>query len=83
VLQAHQQRVVDELTSLYEKLDKLDAFIGTDVFNKLHKAEQRRLSRQSMLMSLYVDVLCERVQAFPESNGTNVNPEYLKKLIRR
>lgn len=63
-LQPHQQRVVDEKAELDEKLGKLRAFFGTDIFANLEDAEMDRLQRQADHMSAYSGVLGERIAAF-------------------
>ncbi len=60
----HQQRVVTEKEELDEKLTKLKAFFGTEIFAGLDDAEMERLQRQAGHMSAYSDVLGERIAAF-------------------
>ena len=60
----HQQRVVDEKTELDEKLTKLKAFFGTDIFKGVNEAEQARLQKQADIMQSYSDILGERIEAF-------------------
>lgn len=64
-MQPHQQRVVDERTELDEKLAKLKAFIGGEVFNNLDQAEKERLDQQAAVMAEYSRILGERIAAFP------------------
>lgn len=63
-MQPHQQRVVDEKTSLDEKIQKLAAFIDTDTFDGLPDDEQDRLERQMVVMNEYSEILGERIAAF-------------------
>jgi hypothetical protein len=63
-LQPHQQRVVDEKTELSAKLTKLEDFLGSTIYTSLPVAEQARLTRQGLIMSLYEQVLNERISAF-------------------
>lgn len=63
-MQPHQERVVAERAELDEKRAKLTAFIDGEVFDALDAAEQDRLRRQQDAMSVYSDVLRERIAAF-------------------
>ncbi len=61
----HQQRVVDEKTSLDEKLDKLTSFMFDNVvFKSLPADEQLRLRRQLDVMKEYSSILAARIEAF-------------------
>ena len=63
-MEAFQTRVVEEKASLDEKIEKLDAFIGTERFCALPEAEQARMVRQLAVMREYSGVLGERIAAF-------------------
>lgn len=63
-LEPHQQRVVAERSELDEKRSKLTAFIGGEIYRKLDPVEQSRLNRQLESMTLYSNVLGERIAAF-------------------
>jgi hypothetical protein len=58
------ERVVAEKRELDGRLEKLDAFIGTDKYRSLHDVEKERLCRQAGLMRDYSGVLGERIAAF-------------------
>lgn len=61
----HQQRVVDEKSELDDKITKLKAFICENpLFSKLDGAEQARLTQQHGVMSVYSNILGERIAAF-------------------
>ena len=61
----HQQRVIDERRDLTEKLHKLILFFDTPIFrNDLEEAERVRLREQKMFMTIYRDILTERINAF-------------------
>ena len=62
--QPHQQRVVDEKTELDAKLDKLVAFFEMPMFKTIQIEEQMRLAKQCEYMSLYSQVLGDRIDAF-------------------
>jgi hypothetical protein len=63
-LPPHQQRVFAEKEELDDKLTKLKAFFGTEIFAGLDDAEMDRLQRQADHMGAYSDVLGERIAAF-------------------
>lgn len=64
-LAPHQQRVVDEKFDLDERRHKLHTFmLGNPVFKALDEDEQDRMKRQYNAMTLYSDVLGERIAAF-------------------
>lgn len=60
----HQQRVVDELAELSDKLTKLEAFADTPLFASLAEAERGRLMAQHGAMFAYSTILGERIAAF-------------------
>jgi histone acetyltransferase (RNA polymerase elongator complex component) len=60
----HQQRVVQELSELSDKLAKLKTFTTGTTFSSLAADEQERLKRQLGHMEGYVTVLVERIAAF-------------------
>lgn len=62
----HQQRVVDEMNELDEKLGKLASFLATPIFIGLQADEQKRLIRQHGVMLEYSAILSERIAAFPK-----------------
>lgn len=64
-LQPHQQRVAVEKLELDDKLQKLSSFIqDSPVFKTLPLDERGRLSRQHNAMTVYSNVLAERIAAF-------------------
>jgi hypothetical protein len=63
-MKPHQERVVTERNELDEKRDKLITFIGGDIYRTLDKVEQSRLNRQLEAMTLYSNILGERIAAF-------------------
>lgn len=63
-MQPHQERVVTEKTELDTKRQKLTAFIGGDTYRTLGSVEQSRLNRQLEAMTLYSNILGERIAAF-------------------
>lgn len=71
-MQPHQQRVVDERDDLADKLTKLNSFIGKDMFNSLPAEERIRLARQATVMKDYLDILNDRINAFPPPTLTIV-----------
>jgi len=65
-MKPHEQRVVDERSALADKEEKLGAFLYGIVFNSLPQEERMRLVRQRTYMALYLNVLDERIAAFPK-----------------
>lgn len=63
-LQPHQQRVVTEKSELDDKRQKLATFIGNEMYRTLGPMEQSRLNRQLEAMTLYANILGERIEAF-------------------
>lgn len=61
---AYQQRVIDEKMELDSKLEKLNAFFATEIFNRLLDEEKDRMRRQAMAMLAYSGILDERIKAF-------------------
>ena len=56
----------DTVAKIFDKLDKLKAFIETSpVFKNLHADERGRLSRQFDVMAEYSNILSQRIAAFP------------------
>lgn len=60
----HQMRVVEERNELSARLERLRSFICTATFAGLPQDERSRLSRQSVYMGAYLDILNERIAAF-------------------
>lgn len=64
-LAPHQQRVADELAQLEQRISDLCRFIASSsIFPSLPAAEQSRLRRQLMAMTLYAGILSDRIEAF-------------------
>lgn len=71
-LAPHQQRVVDERIETSGRLERLVAFIGTDMFAGLDVAEKSRMRRQAAVMTELVEILGARVAAFDD--GVEASP---------
>lgn len=63
-LSPFQERVAEEVRELRTKLDKLNQFAQTEMFNQLPEEAKARLQRQRGIMSAYADVLDERIANF-------------------
>ena len=63
-LQPHQQRVVTEKAELDEKLNALQKFWKSPIFDGLPVEEKQRLLKQGGLMMGYSAVLGDRIAAF-------------------
>ena len=65
-MEAYQQRVAEERNQLIARRDKLNTFLSDDVFKTLDDSEQKRMIVQCGLMNAYVDILDQRIAAFPQ-----------------
>ena len=63
-MQPHQERVVTEKNELDDKRQQLTAFIGGELYRTLDAVDQSRLNRQLEAMTLYANILGERIGAF-------------------
>ena len=62
---SHQQRVINELAELRERLADLDAFIlDNSLFQKLSDADRQMLERQSKAMAELTEILATRIERF-------------------
>lgn len=66
-MQPHQERVVNEKRELDEKLEKLIAFFGGDVFNGLLPEDQDLMKGQATYMKQYSEILGMRIARFTRS----------------
>lgn len=63
----YQQRIVDERSELFAKLQALRKFIDSNLFETLDRREQHRLVCQEHVMMQYSDILQSRIYAFPKA----------------
>ncbi len=63
-MKEYQQRVIEEKEQLDYKIQKLDEFFLTAIYQALPFEEQDRMRRQIFLMRGYSSVLGERIAAF-------------------
>ena len=63
-MKPHQQRVVDEKTSLDEKISKLISFMESDASSVLSLSEEDDLDEQLEYMDKYSEVLERRISKF-------------------
>ncbi len=63
-----QQRVLEERDQLAKRLEKLAAFVDLAAFLAIGPREKMRLIRQKHIMTLYLQVLEERICAFGETH---------------
>jgi len=64
-MQEFQQRVVDEKAALDDKIGKLEAFTTSATpYRDLPVDEQKRLTRQRVVMQEYSNILGERIANF-------------------
>ena len=68
LLQPHQVRVLNEAEELSEKITALDTFINKplseSVFKKLSDGAKQRLREQLKIMTIYKEILRDRLGAF-------------------
>lgn len=62
----YQKRVIEEKAELDTKRQKLTFFIGTEEWRRLDEQEKSRMNRQLEAMTLYSNILGERIAAFPQ-----------------
>ena len=60
----HEQRVVDEKTELDSKLEKLKAFLKTDIALGLPFDDRCLLVKQATVMTAYSGILGKRIERF-------------------
>ncbi|MDE1483413.1 hypothetical protein KKJ17_07670 [Xenorhabdus bovienii] len=60
----HQQRVIDELAELDEKIEKLSDFIGGAIYNELEETDRVLLAMQLSVMKAYSEILHKRINRF-------------------
>jgi hypothetical protein len=65
ILQPHQQRVIDELTELDERIGKLFGFTNSSIYNSLEESDRALLGIQLSVMQTYAQILHKRIQRFP------------------
>ena len=63
-LQPHQQRVIEELNELWDRLVKLEMFLDSPEFVRVSDAEQSLLREQATHMIHYHRTLLKRVDAW-------------------
>ena len=64
LLEAYQQRTVDELIELNRRAINLTIFRNSDSFNQVDSEEQKRLIKQLDIMQSYREILNERIDNF-------------------
>lgn len=63
-MKKYQQRVTDEKTELDGKIERLDAFLKTEMAQNLPPDENLRMTRQLAVMRKYSTILGERIAYF-------------------
>lgn len=63
-LETHELRVVGERNELSERLGKLSAFVESPAFAKLEERQRILLASQHIAMTVYRDILDERIAGF-------------------
>jgi hypothetical protein len=68
-MEPYQERVVEELSELTKKHEKLELFIASEKFKDLDVPQQALLRRQRVLMRSYMSVLTERIELFTQGQS--------------
>lgn len=71
-MESYQLRVIAERDELDGRLEKLRTFAHGRTFVDVDRDEQRRLMRQMLIMSDYLDILDQRIAAFQEPHARPV-----------
>ena len=61
-MEEHVQRMLDESVELKKRIERLEAFIGTDTFNALPHVKRNLMIDQFYAMDYYDKVLNERIE---------------------
>ena len=64
-VEPYQSRVLEERDQLRDRWKQLTLFIGSETYARLRSDEQRRLVCQQHIMSIYLNILEERIAAWP------------------
>lgn len=67
-MDAFQERLQEEYTTLEEKIDKLDKFFESDIYASLPLQEQTLLSKQFRVMCEYHDLIEQRLELLNKEN---------------
>lgn len=60
----YQERVIEELAQLMTKCESLEEFFSSPTYAKLPLQDQELLQEQYKCMSIYCNILGERIQRF-------------------
>ena len=63
-MEDYQKRVVTEKKELDGRINKLNAFLGGNIFNKLSTEERKLLNLQCKVMGEYSTILNDRIVTF-------------------
>ena len=63
-MMTHEQRVIDELKALDDKISKLTDFMHGDIYAKLAATDQGLMMVQVRAMKMYSQALFDRVSRF-------------------
>ena len=69
-MKPYQKRVIEEKSYLDDKLDRLTKFIESDAFDELDADDRRLLVKQEDAMTIYSEILEERIDKFIKSDDT-------------
>ena len=64
----HQQRMLDEHAELSDRINKLEAFTGTEMFEQIPELERCLLNHQLIAMHSYAGILRHRIRLWSKSD---------------
>lgn len=65
-MQPHEERVVAEYTELFGRAERLQMFLGSNVYNGLPGEDRALLRLQLATMRMYLEILQERMDRFTQ-----------------
>ena len=67
-LEPYQQRMLDEHAELSDRISKLEAFTGTEMFEQIPELERCLLNHQLIAMHSYAGILRHRIRLWSKSD---------------
>ena len=64
----HQQRMLDEHAELSDRISKLEAYTGTEMFEQIPEQERCLLNHQLIAMHSYAGILRHRIRLWSKSD---------------
>ena len=70
-MEDYQQRVVDEMHELYNKIEALARFLTSDTVDEIERPDRNLLQTQFSIMEAYIQILQMRINRFDTDTETN------------